>query len=188
MGFPTITHFDNRLVLINGRNSSMADVLCSSLRGGIVVFTYGINDKQLKKLAANFDTVRVVVDPSHKKLNSSIWGRIEKLVCNVDHLDMRLASMHAKIAYEIDGDRVILTSANLTSNFKIESYFFTTKTAIANFCDIESVWYDVEPNMEKGENDIREDFSLFSVGVDLNDGPTDFDFGGLDFTTMEFSL
>lgn len=116
----------SELKLINGKKYSFADVILSKRKNeqSIIVSTFGISAAQIQKLLFTFNKVQVVIDESHSNLNEDMFNRI----CNLNNIEKRfilkVTSIHAKIA--IFGNQCIVTSANLTSNQKIESYLFST--------------------------------------------------------------
>jgi len=111
---------------INGKETNFADIICEYKKNqdrNVIVTTFGISIKQIEKLLYNFKTVEVIVDESQSKLNKNMFDRIVILNKQNDNFILKCASIHSKLAI-VDNEKLIITSANLTNNQKIESYFF----------------------------------------------------------------
>jgi hypothetical protein len=123
--------------LIDGGSKSFADVICDNKFAGdtVLVTTFGVSLKQIEKLLFSFEDVTIIIDESQSKLNPNMIERIIAKQKAVEKLHIKMASIHAKLAI-IDNNFLIVSSANLTSNYKIESYLFIPTECVGGITDI----------------------------------------------------
>lgn len=113
-------HKDIRFYSVSG--SSFADEIIKNKVTGesVIVSTFGISPKQAERLVNEFDDVVINVDASQSTLNPDAFAKLislnKKKTCKIVG-----SYNHAKTAL-IDGEKLIVTSANLTENRKIECY------------------------------------------------------------------
>lgn len=102
--------------------TSFADEIIKRKISGstLIVSTFGVSKKQIDKLCREFDDILINVDASQSHLNQSEYGKLIKLNKS-DGIKIVASYNHAKLAV-IDGQELIVTSANLTSNKKEECY------------------------------------------------------------------
>ena len=120
--------------IINGKKKNMADVI---IENGVtfescVVASYGFGVKQINKLIAAFDSVFLIADDSHSKLNSNVYKSVVEMSKRLNHFYFRSINVHAKFAI-IDNSVFMMTSANLSNNQKYEIY------CICNISDVSGI-------------------------------------------------
>jgi len=162
------------LKLINGSESSLADMITKNKVSGktVIVATFGIGVKQIKKLLWEFEEVTIIIDSTHSHWQKKLWKRVLKLNSMHDNLIIKMAAIHSKVAI-IDNKIVIVTSANLSQNQFIESYVigdmleFSGIKEIINFFNsipVNSIdWNRTELNGKKDELNNFDEFDVFDL-------------------------
>lgn len=108
---------------LDGSSKSFADVILDNLvcGGECLVASYGFGVLQVRKLVNSFDSVVLVADISHAKLNAEAYDMVVDMSSILPNFSFIATKTHAKLAL-IDDEIIIFTSANLSANRRFESY------------------------------------------------------------------
>ncbi len=117
----------NELFFVDGAERNFADIIvevarCNDITEKVTISTFGISSAQIEKIMAVFSRVLIVVDQGQSKLNTSMFARCVKIDSDIDRCVIKVCKTHAKLAL-VGGKILIISSANLTKNYKKECYY-----------------------------------------------------------------
>lgn len=152
------------LQLINGKETSLSDFIVARKGAGISVdvCTFGINAKDVEALLWHFKKVTLFLSDGQSTLNPKMIQRISMIQQMNSNLIVKKGKIHSKLVL-INKELLIVTSANLTKNYKTESYLTCSVDsidgAIESFESLQSL-PDFFGDEEKKEDKIGFDFDF----------------------------
>lgn len=157
-GFPFIKVFMKeiekpKLEIIDSKNVNFSSFIISKAEKfeDLIVFTYGVNPKELKGLCNRFETVSLLIDESHRRLNPTQFEKIFDMSRDIDGLIVKVAANHSKMAI-LNRKTVIITSANLTCNRRAEMYLTADVDCIEGVQDM----IDFFDNVDFGNENVEQ--------------------------------
>jgi len=147
-----------RIFIVDGKERTFADVICenSAKFDSLLVASYGFGVRQVEKLLSVFREVVLVADESHSVLNRKAFESVLSKSEHNEKFSFLPSRTHAKLAL-IDNETIIVTSANLSSNRKIELYLIGSAKEVDGIDELKKFFGDPDEVFGKTVGDGLDD-------------------------------